>query len=282
MKKSAKILSVIMALLLCLSATAFAANEKTQLSYVVLGDSIGWGAGVLNSEEAVFGKIVADTNGYAFKNDAVNGYTTSDLLNHLNKADIAEDVRNADIISVSIGGNNYLRGNMPELIAKAGAGDYSGFDAIAENFYVEYSAVIEKIKALNPDAVILCQTLYNPAPAGLKAVYQEGADRLNAGYRKYLEEHPGAYELLEVADAFAGHPLYIAADFIHPSAKGNEVIAKLALEKLYELGLGESTEPVIKHKGINQIEVLSIRYFIYLCRILFARLSAAFSGLTLG
>ena len=75
------------------------------------------GADVLNSDEAAFGKIVADTEGYAFKNDAVNGYTTSDLLGHLEKPEIAADVENADIISVSTGGNNFLRGNMKQLIA---------------------------------------------------------------------------------------------------------------------------------------------------------------------
>lgn len=278
MKNLKKALCVILAMLVCFSFSALAADSEKPLSYVILGDSIGWGAGVLNSDEAVFGKIVADTDGFAFKNDAVNGYTTSDLLRHLEKENIAEDVRNADIISVSIGGNNFLRGNMKELIAQAGSGDYTGFDAIAANFYVEYSAIIEKIKELNPDVLILAQTLYNPGADSIKEIYQQGADRLNAGYRRYLDENPGAYELLEVADAFAGHPEYVAADYIHPSAKGNEVIAKIVLEKLYELGLGENTEPVILHEGINQTEIVSFKFIAYLFRSIIARIKAAFAG----
>lgn len=276
MKNMKKILCIVLAALMLLSVSAFAAEEET-LNYVVLGDSIGWGAGVLNSNEAAFGKIVADTNGYGFHNDAVNGYTTANLLAHLEKENIAADVAAADIISISIGGNNYLLGNMKELIAQANEGDYSGFDAIAENFYVEFCAIIAKIKELNPDAVILMQTLYNPGYEGIRDIYQEGADRLNAGYRRYLEENPGAYELLEVADAFVGHPEYVAADYIHPSAKGNEVIAKIVLEKLCELGLGENTEPVIKHEGIDQAEIFSFKFLAYIFRTLFARLTSMFS-----
>ena len=278
MKKFRKFLCVVLSLLVCLSCTAIAGAQEAPLSYVVLGDSIGWGAGVLNSDEAAFGKIVADTEGYAFKNDAVNGYTTSDLLRHLEKPEIAADVENADIISVSIGGNNFLRGNMKQLIADASSGDYSGFDAIAENFYAEFSAIIEKIKELNPDALILAQTLYNPGQESIREIYQQGADRLNAGYRRYLAENPGAYELLEVADAFLGHPEYVAADYIHPSAKGNEIIAGIVLEKLCSLGLAENTEPVVLHEGINQTEIFSFKFIVYLFRKLISRVKAMFGG----
>lgn len=278
MKNVKKLLCVVLSLIMCLSLVSFAAEEEKPLNYVILGDSIGWGAGVLNSDEAVFGKLVADTNGYGYINDAVNGYTTSNLLNHLEKADIAADVAAADIISISIGGNNYLLGNMRELIAQAGNGDYSGFDAIAENFYTEFCAIIAKIKELNPDAVILMQTLYNPGTDSIKDIYQAGADRLNAGYRRYLEENPGAYELLEVADAFVGHPEYVAADYIHPSAKGNEVIAKIVLEKLAVLDLGENTEPVVNHEGIDQTEIISFKFIAYLFRSLFAKIKALFAG----
>ena len=277
MKNAEKILCAVLAMLMLLPVTVFGAEEK--LSYVVLGDSIGWGAGVLNSDEAVFGRIVADTNGYDFTNDAVNGYMTSDLLSHLEKENIASDVASADIIGISIGGNNFLRGNMKQLIADASAGDYSGFDAIAADFYTDFCAIIEKIKALNPDALIIVQTLYNPGQESIREVYQQGADRLNAGYRRYLAENPGAYELIEVAEAFVGHPEYVAADYIHPSAKGNEVIAKIVLEKLCETGLGENTEPVILHEGINQTEIFSFKFISYLFRSLIAKIKAMFTGI---
>ena len=155
---------------------------------------------------------------------------------------------------------------MAQLIEEAKNGDYSRFDSIAEEFYKNFCTIIKTIKEINPDAVILMQTLYNPGADSIKAVYQQGADRLNAGYRKYLADNPKAYELLEVADAFVGHPEYVAADYIHPSAQGNVVIAKIVLAKLNALGLTDKTEPVVNHEGINQTEIFSFKFVKYLFR----------------
>lgn len=280
MKNFKKILCLVLAALMVFTVTSFAADdEKETLNYVILGDSIGWGAGVLNSDEAVFGKIVADTNGYNYKNDAVNGYMTSDLIRHLNKDNVAKDVAAADIISISIGGNNFLRADMRALIAQYNEGDYSQFDSIVANFYTEFDVIISRIKELNPDAVILMQTLYNPGKGLMKDVYSVALERLNAAYRRYVEENPGVYELLEVGAAFEGHDEYVARDNIHPSASGNITIAKVVLEKLYELGLGETTEPVLNHRGIEQTEFFSFEYIKYRIRSFFARIKALFSSI---
>lgn len=279
MKISKKIIVMLLSVIIALSAVmpAFAADEP--LRYVVLGDSIGYGAGVLNSDEACFGKIVANTAGFDFKNDAVNGYRTEDLIRHLDKENISADVAAADIISISIGGNDFLRGDMAGLIQEANAGDFSRFDSIAEEFYANFCVIIEKIKEINPDAVILMQTLYNPGFESIREVYQQGADRLNAGYAKYLKENPGAYELLDVASAFVGHSEYVAADYIHPSAEGNVVIAGIVLKKLCELGLTDKTEPVVEYEGIDQKELVSFKFFKYLIRKVFTNIITYVSAL---
>lgn len=278
MKHLKKIVCVTLVLLMLFTMTAFAAESK-KLNYVVLGDSIGWGAGVLNSTEACFGRIVADTNDFNLKNDAVNGYTSQRLIRHLEKKNIAEDVRNADIISLSIGGNNFLLNDMKSLIADAAEGKYERFDSIADSFYIDFCTIIGKIKELNPDALILAQTLYNPGTEEVREAYQQGINRLNNGYRKYLVENPGAYELLEVGDAFLGHPEFIARDNIHPSADGNIVIAKLVLQKLADLGISDKTEPVIKNEGIEQSEFMTMKFFKYLVKVLFERLKVLISNL---
>ena len=271
MKKTGKLLALLLAFVMVFMTAVPAFAEDDALKYVVLGDSIGYGAGVLNSEEACFGKIVADTAGFEFKNDAVNGYRTEDLIAHLDKDAIKADVAEADIISISIGGNDFLRGDMAGLIAEANSGDFSRFDEIAVDFYTNFCTIIAKIKTLNPDAVILVQTLYNPGIEAIKPVYQQGADRLNAGYRRYLAEHKNAYELLEVADAFVGHDEYVAIDHIHPSAEGNVVIAGIVLKELNSLGLTDKTEPVVNNEGIDQAEIISFKFFKYLLKKLFTR-----------
>ena len=252
MKNALRIISVILAILIAVIpfSSAFAAEEK--LNYLVLGDSIGFGAGIVNPDEACYGRIVADTNGYNYKNFSVNGYSTDALLAHIKLPTVKEAITEADIISLSIGGNDFLTANMVQLCGEAAfLKDYSTFDEISAKFYENYCKIISEIKDLNPDAVILAQTLYNPMYNAARSVYQAGADRLNAGYHRYLKENPGSIVIVDVGSAFEGHEEYIANDCIHPNAAGNVEIAKLVLKTLKNLKLGEKTTPVINNAGAD-------------------------------
>lgn len=252
MKKTVKIISLILAVIIAaLPFTCSFATEK-KLNYVVIGDSIGFGAGIVNPDEACYGKIVADTNGYNYKNLSVNGYNTDALLSHMKLPSVKEAIEEADIISLSIGGNDFLTSNMVKLCGEAAfLNDYSSFDEISEKFYENYCKIISEIKSLNPDAVILAQTLYNPMYNAARDIYQAGADRLNAGYRRYLKENPDSIVIVDVGKAFEGHEEYIANDCIHPNAAGNVEIAKLVLRTLKNLKLGEKTTPVINNAGAD-------------------------------
>ena len=227
-----------------------AAAEAEPPFYLVLGDSIGYGSGLSNPNEAVYGRIVADTNGYSYANDAIPGYTTGALLRLMQTDDVKADVQKADIVSISIGGNNYLLGNMLKLMADVLIrGDASGFDEIGEAYYPDLCEIIGTIRTLNPDAVILMQTLYNPQTGYMGEVYGYGVKWINDSVRRYAEEHPGEIEIVDVAARLTDHETDFAADRIHPSAAGNEKIAVAILEKLAELGLGETTTPVINTPG---------------------------------
>lgn len=250
-----KLLSLLLAVLMlcCVTAVSSCAQEQP-LNYVLLGDSIAWGAGVYNSEAACYGKIVADTNGYNYANYAVNGHRTADLIERLSLPEVAEQVKNADIISMSIGGNDYLQQNLPKIFAQVAVGNYKIVDDVEEIFRENFDTIITTIRELNPDVTILAQTLYNPRVDLLRDFYDLAVVRINRSINVYLEEHPGAFEIVDVASVLTkDHPEYIALDSIHPSSLGNEEIAKLVLAKLNELGLGEATEPVVRTVGIDQI-----------------------------
>lgn len=278
MKTTRFLLSLLCVLTLLLSLcapAAFAADAPLQ--YVVLGDSIGYGAGVLNPDEACYGRIVADTNGYAYQNHAVSGNRTDHLLAHLDRAEVTAAVKNADVISISIGGNDYLTDNVTGLVLDATfRNDYSRMDRITAQLKLNFAAIIEKIRGLNPDAVILMQTLYNPGKGINKAPYQAAINRLNDLIRDYLAAHPGAFTIVDVAAAFGTDRTYIAQDSIHPSARGNERIAEVILQTLHKLGLGENTVPTVLHKGVDQddysfstfrLRLQMVRYLFELMRV---------------
>ena len=252
MKKLSTIILSIVMIFGILNICGYAENERP--FYLVLGDSIAYGSGISNSREACYGKIVADTNGYDYSNHAIPGHTTNNLINRLKEETVINDLKKADIISISIGGNDFLMSNLIGLMFDSIVkGDYR----IADGFYTNFCEIVRIINSYNPDAVILMQTIYNPQTGYIGEAYQQGADRLNAAMRRYEAENPGEIVLVDVAAALGDDALNYADDEIHPSAQGNEIIAEVILDKLCELELGTDAEPVIAAEGKDiQIPVI--------------------------
>ncbi len=256
MKKLTSIILSIVMIFGIFCICGYAESEKK--FYLVLGDSIAYGSGISNSREACYGKIVADTNGYDYVNYSVPGHTTTNLINRLQEETVISDLKKADIISISIGGNDFLMSNLIGLMFDSIVkGDHTEYDKIAEGFYTNFCKIVDIINSHNADAVILMQTLYNPQSGYLRAPYQEGADRINAAIERYNTENPGEIVIVDVGTALGDDMANYADDEIHPSAAGNEIIAKIILDKLYELNLGSNTAPVINAKG-KDIEISSI------------------------
>lgn len=248
----------IISCLICISVmilpfTIFvSAEEDNNTFYLVLGDSIAYGSGLKNPQDACYGKIVADTNGYDYSNHAVPGATSKDLLGKLSEESVISDIRKADIISISIGGNDFLKNNPSDLIFDAVLeNDFSRFDETADDFYLNLCEIINIINSCNENAVILMQNLYNPQSGEIGELYQQGVDRINDAIERYDTENPDEIIIIDVETALNGTAANFAKDGIHPSAAGNELIAAAILDELYTLGIGASAEPVISSKGVD-------------------------------
>lgn len=259
MKKTRKIISFLLSVLLILSAFAVNASAADKLNYVVLGDSIAYGSGLVNPIEACYGKIIADTCDFNYQNFSIPGSTTDALLLVLEGEPVIEAVKGADIISISIGGNDFLMSNIMDLMFDAIVKkDYSEFDKIAESNYANLCEIMSVIRTANPDALVLLQTLYNPQEGYVREPYQYGADCINNGILRYAEENPENIVVVDVAAALGDDMDNYATDAVHPSAKGNELIAKEVLATLNSLGVTDKTELVINNKGIDF--TLSVTY----------------------
>lgn len=210
----------------CFPVASFAASKT---DYLLLGDSIAYGQGIVNSNAGCYGKIVADTNGYNYKNLAVDGMTSKALLLYLDTSSVKSAVREAEIIQISIGGNDFLTSNLPLLLFTGLINADFMFNSIQKSFSANFADIIEKIKELNPKAKLLIQTLYNPCSNSLRRVYQKGVNAVNNTIKTYLANHSGSFTVVDVESAFAGHSDYIAVDTIHPNSKGNLAIANKTL-----------------------------------------------------
>lgn len=257
MKTFKRIVCIFLAVITVIGIFTVTVSAKSgTLNYLVIGDSIAKGFGLENPREAAYGRIVANTNGYNYINHGYTGCTTEDMIDFLiNNETYREDVKWADIISISIGGNDFLLDNAVLLVIE-GLLFKNGphYRKIADNYYNNLSIILDEIHSLNPDAVILVQTLYNAWRSPVTSrVFAQAAQLINDSiYRLHDEE--GGFYIVDVASAFAldGSKDLITSDTIHPTFKGNVIIARKVLEKLYELGLGENTEPVILAEGIDR------------------------------
>lgn len=251
-KLIALLLTLALAAGCCLPALA---AEKSNLNYLLLGDSIAQGYGIENRQEACYGRIVADTNGYNYLNYAWVATDSSELLEDITATDsyMRRGIAWADIISISIGANDYFDHDDVYNLAVGAffmVNDRQ-LDELADQFYRNLCDIIGEIKALNPGAVILLQKVYSVWRGIAAHVYKACAGRVNAVIDKYAQEHPGDVVLCDISPAMDGHPERLAADCVHPNAAGNVAIAEVILQQLYDMGLGTQTVPVVNNPGID-------------------------------
>ena len=141
-------------------------TEPANIHYVALGDSLATGTtsrGTTKSYVHGFYDNLKNTYGttanVTMTNLSNDGNKAADLLSKLTtNTNFRAEVAKANIITISIGGNNIL-----------GAGENS-FSTInhetaeggTKAFEDEYDSIIEEIRLLSPSAKIIAMTLYNP------------------------------------------------------------------------------------------------------------------------
>ena len=239
-------------LILSIASPLCFAEDAEKPNYLLLGDSIAQGYGIKNRDEASFGKIVADTNGYNYENLARVATDTSDWLIYLDRDSVIEAVEKADIISLSVGSNDYLASSDVILLGAESLIGYTGeIKAREETIYENFCKIIDRIYEINPDVTLLVNNIYVAWRFIGKKIFTDATVCINDVYDRYLEKYPGAFYLVDFASALNDKPEFIADDCVHPNAKGNIELAKVTLQKLKEIGLGENTEPVVLVEGID-------------------------------
>ena len=221
---------LVLALLCALTATAARAAYGKGTKFVVLGDSIAAGEGASEKAKSYAELIKADKK-FDLANFAVGGHASDDLLKILaeNREAIAA-IQKAQIIDLSIGGNDLLHSNVITLVLRLLVlGDTTAADEYINSFAEKFPLIINRIRALNPKALLIVQTLYN-CMEGVPLVgdaYEVAIVKLNQVYRDYLAAHKGAYVLADVYAAFKGREGLVFRDRIHPSDAGHAMIARV-------------------------------------------------------
>ena len=294
-----KWLPLLLILVLLLSATALfaciehkeqeepaapASTEEKQVSVLFLGDSIGEalaGPSPLTEREnyGYYG-IIGNINGFSYYNRAVTAYTTKDLMNFVSREDdgvnmVRSLIQNADVIHISNFGNDFLNTSHNQLMVDLANDVYTRINPISTEAKANFKQTITTIKQLNPNALILVQTLYNPAGEDSPLVptyarnylaskgigpdkYHEIMDKLifeiNKSLREVQEENTvtdengneiAPYEIIDVYSALekvyrednARWQRLICEDGVHPTAEAHALIAEKIQNSLAAHGL---------------------------------------------
>lgn len=322
MKKKVIAALLVIALLACCVAALAACNKnegerKTEIVY--LGDSIA--EGILGASplglrhEYAYANVIGRRNDLTYYNHSVSGHLTKDLRAILENEDLDYDrarglllhVSEADIIHISILGNDVLQDRMDgafetepvtmhNIILEAAEDEYTSIDRVLNGDTVggvttagsveNIKAIVDALRRLNPDALIIFQSVYNPIMGvDTPLIKQETRDALEAaGFEITLDSLHRLGDLLierlnsvldavlamdGYADAFViadGHAAFNAVyaadpsrakdliypDGIHPSNEGHAVLADLTQGILEERGLADKDSALQAYKTMRK------------------------------
>ncbi len=208
-------------------------DEKGKINYLILGDSvalgkgaeIGAGYGLYVQEELERERLHVELD-----NQGVSGQTSSELREMIRKPELEQKIRNADLINITIGGNDLLKsaldqGNWLQALSE--------FASIQAQYNENIGAILDHLRSLNDTAPILMTTLYNPIST--EEIYYPLTEKLlqkwNTGMRKISSQFPEV-TVIEVASLFQKAKKDWLADEIHPNEYGYRLIAKQIVEQI--------------------------------------------------
>lgn len=198
--------------------------QPTLIAPVILGDSLARGAGDERGlgiggrlDQELLRRNIRSRRTY---NLGVNGARTADLLRQLDSANVKQLLAEANVIVISIGGNDLWGG------ADWRSAPPSDPEKAMTDVLDRIEQVVDKVRAANPTARIFFVGLYSPMGRPL-APY---VARWNARMLERFGDDPD-FTLVQTADLFL-HRDRLALDRFHPSGEGYGLIARRIADAL--------------------------------------------------
>ncbi|MCH1626362.1 SGNH/GDSL hydrolase family protein [Fredinandcohnia quinoae] len=163
-------------------------------------------------------------------NFGVKGHKTTDLLKRLDKKKVQEGIAKADIIIITIGGNDVMkvvRENFLDL-------SFEVFENAQNSYEERLKQILSEIREYNPEGEIVLVGLYNPFESliDISSELNEVIDQWNSGSLKVLSQYENT-NFVKIGDIFKDtDENLLSTDEFHPNAKGYELISERIFETL--------------------------------------------------
>ncbi|GEK34177.1 GDSL-type esterase/lipase family protein [Kurthia sibirica] len=233
--------------------------EKKTIHVVAMGDSLTVGVGDEEDKGGYIGRLASampnDMDGVKdvkVTNTALKGRRSDELITQIKSGDLDDDLKKADVISLTIGGNDLMkivRENMTNLTKAT-------FDKERATFNKRYKEVFDLIRQRNEQAPIILLGLYNPL-----TVYTEDPSELNAilkewnGDMQKIAKKDGYAQFIAVEDLFDSNDNEVySEDYFHPNAKGYQLMTQRIEDTLRKNNLLKLSGGTIDFKDVDKDE----------------------------
>ena len=223
-------------------------NAK-QLHYLALGDSLTDGVGDEYSQDGYVGRL-ADSlltwpsiSEVDVDNRGKRGRRSDQLLKLVKKGHYDEELQQAQLISLTMGGNDVMKVVRQDLFNLK----RDAFDKELLTYKKRYSKIIAGIRAKNPTVPILLIGFYNP----FSIVTNEANefDTIITEWNNVIEEVASEDSnacYVSVEDLFdSNEELVYHTDFFHPNAKGYDKMTERILAAMEQCGMEEKINKAI-------------------------------------
>ncbi|WP_062356612.1 SGNH/GDSL hydrolase family protein [Bacillus kwashiorkori] len=224
------------------------------LKIAAIGDSLTAGVGDTSNQGGYLHFLKGDliklkgVKTVEIFNHGVSGNRTDQLLKRLTQETVEKDIKKADLVIVTIGGNDLMkimRDNFTNL-------QMDVFLKEEPNYEKRLSNIITTVKKLNPQSTVILVGLYNPFQhlfANIKEL-NEIVDKWNEIGQQVVSEFEQTY-FAPIENIFSDGSIdLLYEDSFHPNNKGYSLIAKEIYATLSEVELTETNEWfVVKEDG---------------------------------
>lgn len=224
--------------------------EKTkQLNYLALGDSLTDGVGDEYNQDGYVGRLASILQTWSsiseveIDNRGKRGRRSDQLLKLLKKGHYDEELQQAQLISLTMGGNDVMKIVKQDLFNLK----RDAFDAELLAYKERYSKIINSIRVKNPTAPLLLIGFYNPFSIVTREANE--FDTIITEWNRIIEEIANEDAnacYVSVEDLFdSNEELVYHTDFFHPNAKGYEKMTERIVASMKLCGMEQKIKQEI-------------------------------------
>ena len=213
-------------------------TETTDLTVLALGDSLTRGTG----DETGKGYIGLVTDQLREELDpgkslfiilGINGQDSSQLLQQLGQKNVNRQVKEADVILMTIGGNDLFQGG--DILNEF---SLEKIQQLQQQYLTNLEQIFTTLRDHNAEATIFILGLYNPF---IELEYNDMTNNIVRGWNYATENVTGKFEKVVFVPTFDLFQLsvndYLYSDQFHPNQAGYKLISD-RIGPTYKLGKG--------------------------------------------